>query len=126
MRKKLYIIFSHILTAFLMLAICQSCEWEKLEPVDESDLPETVSFSTNVQPIFTTSCTNCHNGTIPPNLLPDDSFLELTGGGYIETDDPENSELYKSINTGGSMNQYTSELDRAMILKWIVQGAKEN
>ena len=122
MRTKIYRFFPVI----LILLIGQSCEWEQLEPVDVGDLPETVSFATHVQPIFTANCTKCHDGTTPPNLLPDDSYIELTGAGYIKTDDPEKSKIYKSIKPGGSMSSYASDLDRAMILKWIVQGAEEN
>jgi len=126
MRKIAYKILPQLLIAFILLITWQSCEWEKLDPVDISDLPETVSISIHVQPIFTANCTKCHNGTTPPNLLSDDSYIELTGGGYINTNDPEQSKLYKAINLGGSMYQYASDLDRAMILKWIVQGAEEN
>jgi len=116
----------HMLIALMMLITWQSCEWEKMDPVDVSDLPETVSFSTHVQPIFDANCTKCHNGTTPPNLLPGDSYIELTGGAYINTDAPEDSKLYKSIDLGGGMYQYASDMDRAMILKWIEQGAEEN
>ena len=132
MRKTVYVILSPvrplIMPLILLAAVMagQSCEWEKLAPVDVGDLPATVSFETHVQPIFTDNCTKCHNGTTPPNLLPDDSFIELTAGGYIKTDDPEQSKLYKAIDLGGSMNQYASDLDRAMILKWKTQGAEEN
>ena len=126
MRRKAYRILSFMTIVLSMLITWQSCEWEKMDPVDVSDLPETVSYSTHIQPIFTEDCTKCHNGTTPPNLLPDDSYIELTGGGYINTDMPENSKLYRSIKTGGSMYQYASDLDRAMILKWIEQGAEEN
>lgn len=115
-----------VLLAILFMLGGQSCEWQKLEPVDVGSLPETVSFSTHVQSIFTANCTKCHNGTTPPNLMLDESYIELTGGGYIKTDNPEQSKIYKAINTGGSMSQYASDLDRAMILKWITQGAEEN
>jgi len=126
MKKLAYKILPYILIGFLMLIVWQSCEWEKMDPVEVSDLPETVSFSMHVQPIFNINCTQCHNGTTPPNLLPDDSYIELIGGAYIKTDDPGQSKFYKAIDLGGSMYQYASDLDRAMILKWITQGAEEN
>lgn len=115
-----------LLVFTFILAIAQSCEWEQREPIDESDLPEVVSFYDHIVPIFEAKCTQCHNGTTPPNLTYDNAYLELTAGGYINTDNPTESKLYKSIDIGGSMYQYASDLDRAYILKWIEQGADEN
>lgn len=115
-----------LLVFVFIVTFSQSCEWEQREPIDEGDLPEVVSFYDHIVPIFEAKCTQCHNGTTPPNLTYDNAYLELTAGGYINTDDPAGSKLYKSIDIGGSMYQYANDLDRAHILKWIQQGAEEN
>lgn len=117
---------ANLLAVSLLLLLFQSCEWEQREPIDEGDLPEVVSFYDHVVPIFEAKCTQCHNGTTPPNLTFDNAYIELTAGGYINIDNPQSSKLYEAIDIGGSMYQYANDMDRAHILKWIEQGAEEN
>jgi hypothetical protein len=54
------------------------------------------------------------------------AYTNLTTQGWLDMDDPENSRFYKSIDDGGIMYGYATDLDRAMILKWIEQGAENN
>jgi len=103
-----------------------SCESNKREEIDVSDLPDPIIFSEHIQPIFDASCVQCHNGTTPPNLTTGNAYLEVVGGGYVDVENPANSKFYKAIDLGGSMYQYATDLDRAYILKWIETGADEN
>ncbi len=103
-----------------------SCEWEKTEPLDPSDLPETVSYGEHIQPVFDANCVKCHGGSTAPDLRAENSYFDLTSGNYIDTDIPENSYLYQKICCGASMEPYADDYERALILKWIEQGAEDN
>ncbi|MCG8306020.1 MAG: hypothetical protein MI975_01425 [Cytophagales bacterium] len=95
---------------------------------DPLDVPDNVSFETDIIPIFEAGCNNagCHNGTIPPDLRADVAYLSLIGGGYVVPGtQAEDNVLYQSID-GGSMEAYATDLDRAYIKKWIDEGAQNN
>ncbi len=117
-----------LLTTMLFFCGLTSCTFDTNEykPIV---VPETVSFEGDiVQPIFTPNCaySGCHsqNG-IPPVLTPEEAYNELLFG-YVNTEIPSQSLLYKKIATGGSMAVYASDQDRQIILKWIEQGASNN
>ncbi|MBN2350065.1 MAG: hypothetical protein JXJ22_14590 [Bacteroidales bacterium] len=115
------------LTLIFVISVClASCEYNKKEEIQIGDLPDPILYGEHIQPIFNTNCITCHNGSTPPNLTVDNSFFELTAGGYINVDNPEDSKFYKKISGSGSMAQYASDLDRAYILKWIEQGANDD
>lgn len=104
-----------------------SCTYDIIEP-KVGEVPDTVSFSLDVIPIFDKSCntSGCHSKAgIPPDLSVQNAYISLTFFGYVDVDVPEESEIYTKINTG-SMKQYATENDRAIILKWIEQGALDN
>lgn len=120
-------ILKHITAVLLVyVALLSSCESEKRFEITADDLPETISFSEHIVPIFENNCTKCHDGGTPPNLTAGDAYIELNSGGLLNPDDPESSRLFEAINTGGNMSQYADDLDRAYILEWIKQGANEN
>lgn len=100
------------------------CYYDKVLPPE----PEgTISYSQDMQPFFDAKCVTCHNGSgLPLNLEASVSYSELIFGGYVDTSDPKNSELYKEISPGGDMEQHATDTERAMTLKWIEQGAKNN
>lgn len=109
----------------LILTFISSCEYEKTEPLDTNDLPEVVSFSDHIQPIFNENCVKCHGGSTSPDLSEGNAYFDLTSGSYIDNNNPENSYLYQKIS-GGSMAPYADDYERALILKWIEQGAEDN
>jgi hypothetical protein len=113
--------------AFFMAGFWASCTYETL-PLPE--VPDEISFSENIVPILNTSCNGagCHNqGGIPPNLSEDVAWANLVFGGYVDTLNVESSILYvKILPPGGSMAKFASDQDRALILNWIEQGAKDN
>ena len=95
---------------------------------DPLDVPDNVSFDTDIIPIFEESCNaaGCHNGSIPPNLTRDFAYVSLVGGGYVVPGTAaEDNILYQTID-GGSMTAYATDLERAYIKKWIDEGALNN
>jgi hypothetical protein len=112
-----------------------SCRYDKLDLVDPASqnglMQDTVSFSKDIVPIFVNNCnTSCHSGIYPAadlNLEPSYAYAQLTrtGSGYVNTINPENSRLYKSLISNmppmGKLDEPTIEL----IAKWMQQ-AKNN
>lgn len=91
-------------------------------------VPDNVSFEEHVIPIFEESCNNvgCHSGAIPPDLQRDVAYNNLLFGGYVNEDGvAEGTILYDKID-GGSMHDYATDQDRAIIKKWIEDGAQNN
>jgi hypothetical protein len=94
----------------------------------------TVSFATDIQPIFNASCNmaGCHSsGSNAPDLS--------AGGAYagalsvINTASPSNSELYLRISRPSSEEGFMpeggsalSDDKKAKILTWIQEGAQNN
>jgi hypothetical protein len=125
--KKEVMLHRFVRTSVLFLFfILSGCEYEKREPVDLSNLPDVVSFSNDIIPVFSNNCIRCHDGSITPDLTSENAYFDLSSGNYINTDVPENSYLYKKISGNGTMAQYADDYNRALILKWIEQGAEEN
>ena len=104
-----------------------SCTWEEVKP-QKVKVPDSVKFSVNIIPIFTANCakSGCHvKGIQAPDLSAPNAYGSLTFYGYVDTDFPEQSSLYLKI-TSGSMKDKATDADRALILKWIQQGALDN
>ena len=113
----------YLLSSFILIILISGCEYEKIEPVLA---PDNVIFSSDVQPIFTSKCISCHGGTQAPDLREQNSYSVLTAGSYLNLTEPENSNFYKKISGSGSMAQYATNEDRAIILRWIELGALDN
>jgi hypothetical protein len=122
--KKYLLILSLIIGSLAMLS---SCQYYWIE-VDEPFIPDTVSFSRDVIPIFEEGCnvSVCHGGSKAPDLRPDNAYQSLMTGGYVNTAEPALSTIYTCLISGGSMEQYAKQGDDALILSWIEQGAKDN
>jgi hypothetical protein len=109
---------------FLLIGMASCTYHENLKP----EIPDEPSFATDVIPIFNQSCnmTGCHNtGGMAPDLTEDNAYVSLTAGGYVVAEDAASSTLYTAID-GGTMDAYASDLDRAIIERWIEQGAENN
>lgn len=120
--------FILLIIALIGITAWQSCQYEWLDPVDVF-VPDVVSFSVDIQPIFDQSCNNagCHStGGTAPDLKPSNAYADLFAKDLIDLAIPGNSKLYKKIAAGGSMNKYTQPGDPEIILKWIEEGALNN
>lgn len=121
-----------ILTLFvILLAGLNSCYKDVNLPdatVDPDGPPQAVSYKSDIAPMLNTKCaiSGCHvTGAHKPFLLTDISYLQIVSGGFIDTNIPKESILYKMIN--GEMKEYIpSAVDRQKIYDWIRTGGLNN
>lgn len=121
-----------IITALTIFFIT-GCYKTTTVPVDNTEeITEPVSFTSDIIPIFNNSCnlSGCHNtGGTEPDLSASNAYNALQSGGYINTANPESSELYlwmtgqrdTPMPVSGSNPEYN-----ALVLAWIKQGAENN
>lgn len=113
---------------FFTSVVLVSCYKDVILPaVVSTKPPQYVSFSGDLQPIFTANCalSGCHvKGSQVPYLSADVSYQQLLGG-FVNTIKPEASELYIQIN--GNMEVHIPNADdRQKIYDWIRNGAPNN
>jgi hypothetical protein len=123
------------LTLIFLLSVFSSCEYEEILPPEEIPIDTTappVSFSLDIIPLFNSSCntSGCHSlGGVEPDLSPNNAFGELTTKGYLNLDDPVESEFYQWIAGNRRITMPIAgpdpELNR-LVLTWITQGAPNN
>ena len=117
------------LAFFLLLAF--HC---KKEDKQDCSVPEIVSFSQDIQPIFNQNCISCHSGTSPDGNLNLESTVSYDNlldpqMGYVDTTNPSSSLLYSSMNSTSNPMPPNGKLANCkieMVLKWIQQKAKNN
>lgn len=123
--------YKFISLLLISLLIMNACEKDYLTP-KKVDINFPVSFAENVVPILTEDCATptCHvSGAQSPNLSASNAYDELTGLGYVDTTNAEESLLYKRIiATIKPMPPATklSAEEIGYILAWIKQGAQNN
>jgi len=109
------------------MLILVSCEYETIVPKVVELPDEPVSFATQVAPMFVEAgCAGCHSGGIAPDLRADKSYASLTNGGFLNVASPSDSELVKKIESGHATSGNLSATQKALLLKWIEEGAKNN
>jgi hypothetical protein len=117
---------------FMSLAV-SSCYYDYIPAEDIEDpenLPE-VSYADDIIPIWVGYCiTNCHDGTIPPDLRNDVSYDELLDG-YVVPGNANDSVLYQSLLGSDGIelmppgDMMSDELI-SLVRNWINQGALNN
>ena len=112
------ILLAGIFLAILLLGACQKVVYPPIEA------PTEVSFSDDVQPIFDSKCISCHGGNVSPELNPGVSYNELINGGYVDTENPPESEIIQKLY--GSHDARATETEKQTILVWIEGGAINN
>lgn len=101
-----------------------SCEKYQFNP-PAVDPNHPWSLSTEIQPVFTANCVQCHGGTVSPDLRAGQSFNALTRGGYVDRP-AESSRLYQKITTDPDHANKVTDAEKLRILYWIEQGAENN
>ena len=120
MKRLFYLIFAVVLTGILLFGSCEKVVY----PPVEIELPDTVSYSLDIQPIWDNKCVNCHDGGRDPDLKPENSYESLINGGHINVNDPAESDLMKKLY--GSHDSRATETEKQLTLLWIEEGAKDN
>ena len=124
--KKSSIFFTLLLFSLFM----NGCKYDFIMPVEVPPITGTVSFATQVTPIFSTGekCTSCHkSGGTAPNLTAASAFSSIVPN-LISTATPEQSLIYAfpaPTSTTHTWKKYTAA-EAATILAWIKDGAKNN
>jgi hypothetical protein len=99
---------------------------------DAGPIEDDISFENDIISIFDSSCnmTGCHNsGGTAPDLTPANAFDSLISNGYIDINNPVNSELYLWVSGQKGTTMPVSGTDATIsntILAWIEQGALNN
>lgn len=126
--KRVLILFGLILTLGLFLTSCYKDVIFPQAAVDPDGPPQFVSYSTDLAPLFNSSCalSGCHNqGDHKPYMNTDISYQQIVNGGFISTSLPKTSILYNEIN--GEMKEHIpSAKDRQKVYDWIRNGAPDN
>ncbi|MCA0931530.1 hypothetical protein LCM02_03630 [Lutimonas saemankumensis] len=107
-----------------------SCYYDEFPP-DVVDIPDVVSYSNDIMPLWEGQCVSCHNGAIPPDLTPENSYESLLNG-FVEEFDSENSILYLSLIHADGVSPMPTPTERwpasktELVKAWIDQGALDN
>lgn len=103
-----------------------SCQWHTIEP-NEIDVPEEISFASDLESIFVSKCSSCHSSG-SPNFTAGNVYETLTTGGYVDTSQPEESSVYTIMKDDVHPNESGtfSDTELAYLLNWIEQGANNN
>jgi len=116
-----------ILILFITLLLLSGCEYDTIDPDFLPPLPpdEEISFSQDIQPIFTSNCLQCHDGGLDPDLRSGNAYQSLQDDNYINLPNPSDSKIYTILNKSSHQSR-TNAKEKQMILQWITQGAKDN
>lgn len=112
--------------------MCFSCYYdelpEELDTITEIPDEQEVSFSNDIQPIFS-KCTGCHDGNLAsPNLSEGIAYNAIVPD-YVTAGDGQNSEIYQKspgINHPQEVGFILSADELALIKTWIDRGAENN
>jgi hypothetical protein len=120
------------LMALTLVLIATSCYYDEMPPDVVTPIPDTVSYSKDVQPLWDASCIGCHkSGGITPDLTASNSYRALTTNNkYVVSGSSATSKLHKSLVGDGADIMPTSgrwsDSKIALIDKWINAGALNN
>ena len=106
-----------------------SCYYDTYPEEEELPLPEEISYSEDIQPLWDRDCVQCHPPS-PPNLQAASSYNSLLNG-YVVPGNAEGSRLYQSLlgTNGVSLmppGGRWSINDINKVKKWIDDGAENN
>ncbi len=118
-----------VLTVIMMAT---SCYYDEMPPEASTPIPETVSYSKDIQPLWNQDCISCHKaGSIAPDLTAANSYSALTTSNkYVVPGSSAISKLHKSLVGDGAAIMPTSgkwsDSKIALVDKWINAGALNN
>ena len=109
-----------------------SCYYDEMPPEAVIPIPETVSYSRDIQPLWDQDCISCHKpGVTAPDLTTTNSYSALmTNNKYVIPGNVVGSKLHKSLVADGASIMPTegkwSDSKIALVDKWINDGALNN
>ena len=115
-----------IVTASMVSCTFDQVEPERAEPDDPNADP--ISFSADIQPIFTSKCISCHPPTQNLDLTAGNAYGQITQPKYMDLANPDQSLIYTYPNPNSATHSYRkySSKEVADLLKWIQEGAQNN
>lgn len=124
--------FKIISLLFVIGMLLNACAYdfiakEELPPIDQT---VTISFATQIVPIWANSCVSCHKaGGQAPDLSAANAYTAIKGmANVVVTATPETSRIYTYPSPSTSVHswkKYTAA-EAQLVLTWIQQGAKNN
>lgn len=121
-----------VITLGLFMNSCYYDSFPQIvDEVDPPEIPDDVSYQTDIMPLWEGQCVACHNGNIAPDLRPQNSYSSLLDG-FVEKNDSENSILYLSLIHAPNVVPMPTATQKwpasktELVKAWIDQGAKNN
>jgi hypothetical protein len=119
-----------IIILFLLSFAVVSCTYDFIKKPEPINPGSTVSFATQILPIFSTDgCTGCHKpGGQNPDYTQPNAYSSIISNNVVDTANPEASLLYTTPNpstSGHTWSKFTSQ-QAQLVLLWIQQGAQNN
>lgn len=94
---------------------------------EEIEVGNEISFSSDILPVFQTTCISCHDGvTAYPDLTENNAYSSLSTGNYISTTAPAESILMTKINSGHPYENALTNSEVEKIILWMEKGAPDN
>ncbi len=130
MKKYKIFFFAAVIGLFV-----SACQYDFIVPEESIDGGggngnSTVSFKTQIVPIFTTEgCVSCHKtGGQAPDLTADKAYGSLAVTKYVNVSSPADSYLYKHIysDTNAHKHHKFTATEAQLIYTWIEEGAQNN
>ena len=126
-------IFQYLMVLTLSL-MATSCYYDEMPLEAVIPIPETVSYSKNIQPLWDKDCISCHKpNATAPDLTAANSFSALTANSkYVIPGNATGSKLHKSLTGDGGASLMPSPTTKwsdskiALVDKWINAGALNN
>jgi hypothetical protein len=131
MLQKKYLVLL-IMILMISAVVMVGCYKDKTVYTDAPAITRPLTFSQDIQPIFTKSCalSGCHvTGSQAPNLSAGAAYNSLTIGNYINKTSPENSLIYLKMTGKKGTVMPPSGMNKeynALMLAWIQHGANNN
>ena len=111
-----------------------SCYYDSFpQDIDDGggEIPDVVSYSIDIMPLWEGECVACHQGNVPPDLRPEKSYQSLLNG-FVEPNNSEASSLYLSLIHAPGVSPMPTPSSKwpasqtNLVKAWIDQGAKNN
>ena len=131
-RNKIRILAGFLVIPFLVLTIsgCYYDNEEYLYPTSAECVTDNMSYSTDVWPVVSSTCTGCHGGASLAGGIPLEDYTDVSAAGAIGAGNY--GSLYGAISHASGNSPMPKNGDKlsdctiAKIKAWIDQGSQDN